>query len=121
MKRRAGQDYFHQPCSAHLDAACAIYDQRPQRCRLFNCRQLLLVTAGEISEDAALEKIHNARRRAMHVDVLIHRIAETNPRRALAQRCANALTTAERTPSHDELEAAMQALETLLETDFRVK
>jgi hypothetical protein len=49
------------------------------------------------------------------------RVAETNPNRALAQRCANALTTSERTPLHDELTSVMRELETLLENDFRVK
>ena len=48
-------------------------------------------------------------------------IAETNPNRALAQRCANALTTHDRTPHHDELESAMRELESLLDREFRVK
>ncbi len=120
IKHKKGSSFFLQPCAAYRDSRCAIYDQRPQRCRLFNCRQLLRVAAGEITEASALEKIHEARARAEHVNTLIARVAETNPNRALAQRCANALTAPERTPAHDELDAAMQELETLLERDFRV-
>lgn len=119
-KRKKGRVFFLQPCPAHREDRCAIYEQRPARCRLFNCRQILRVAAGEITEAAALEKIREARTRAANVDALIRRVAETNPGRALAQRCANALTTPERTPLHDELESAMQKLEALLENDFRV-
>jgi len=119
IKHRGGTPHFLQPCAAHQSARCTIYDQRPARCRLFHCRQLQRLSAGETTEAAALEKIQPARRRVDHVDTLIRRLAETNPHRALAQRCANALTTAEQTPTHHELAAAMQDLETLLAADFR--
>jgi Fe-S-cluster containining protein len=120
IKRRGGPPHFLQPCMAHRDSQCAIYEQRPARCRLFNCRQLLRLETGEITEAVALEKIHDARRRVARVNTLIHSVAETNPNRGLAQRCANALTTDEITPTHRELEAAMRDLELLLEADFRV-
>jgi hypothetical protein len=121
IKRRGHAPHFLQPCTAHRDSCCTIYDQRPQRCRLFNCRQLIGVMAGDITESAALEKIHDAKSRTARVENLIEQITETNPRRALAQRCANALTTDVRTPFHDELESAMSELESLLKTEFRVE
>jgi uncharacterized protein len=120
IKRRGGQSFFRQPCSAHRETSCTIYDQRPARCRLFNCRQLLRVETGETTETLALEKIHDARTRVARVNTLIHRTGETNPARGLAQRCANALTVPARTPLHDELESAMRELEAFLEKDFRV-
>ncbi len=120
IKRKKGQAFFRQPCSAYRGSLCAIYEQRPVRCRLFACRQLLRVQTGEVTEASALEKIHEARARTAKINALIHQVAETNPMRALAQRGANALTTSEKTPLHDELEAAMHDLETLLEMDFRV-
>ena len=120
-KRQKGQEFFRQPCPAHDGAACAIYGRRPVRCRLFNCRQILRVAIGSTTEARAMEKIGEARGLAGRVNALIGRIAETNPNRALAQRCANALTTSDRTPLHDELESAMRKLEALLETEFRME
>jgi hypothetical protein len=119
IKRRGGA-HFLQPCSAHQNSCCTIYDQRPTRCRLFNCRQLLRVGTGEISEAMALDKIREAREQIHRVNALMHRTGETNPNRGLAQRCANALTAPVRTPLHNELETAMSELEELLQNNFRV-
>ncbi len=119
IKRRGGA-HFLQPCAAHRHASCAIYDERPARCRAFNCRQLLRLETGEITESMAFEKIRNTRARVDRVNALIRHCSDTNPARGLAQRCANALTTPLRTPHHDDLEAAMRDLETVLEKDFRV-
>lgn len=120
IKRRQGAQYFHQPCAAHADARCAIYEHRPARCRLFSCRQLQRVAAGEVSESTARETIREARVRVARVNRLADRITATNPRRALAQRCANALTGAPEEPAN-ELRAAQRELEDLLDRDFRVE
>ncbi|MFZ4777531.1 MAG: YkgJ family cysteine cluster protein [Terrimicrobiaceae bacterium] len=120
MKRKKGVEFFLQPCPAHCGSRCTIYEDRPARCRHFQCRQLLRVAAGEISEGSALEKIQEAREAVARINLLISRVAETNPNRGLAQRCANALTTADRTPLHDELDSAMRGLEALLEKEFRI-
>jgi len=121
IKRKAGREYFLQPCSAHRDCLCAIYAERPQRCRLFNCRQLLRLAAGETTEAAALEKIEEARRLSDRVEVLIGKAGGGNPNRSLSQRSANALTTAEWCPVHDVLQALMEELEALLAREFRVE
>ena len=120
IKRKAGREFFLQPCAAYRECRCAIYDRRPERCRLFNCRQLLRVTEDAAAETSALEKIAEARSLVSRVNALINRLAETNPNRALAQRCANALTTSDWTPLHDELQATMRELETQLARDFRL-
>ena len=127
LRRRKGVEFFLQPCSAHREedgkCSCAIYEDRPLRCRRFNCRQIEGVEAGTFSEDSALEKIREARKRVARVNELIARTGETNPARSLAHRVANALTLptgAERTPQHDELDAAMRLLEELLGKEFRV-
>ncbi len=121
VKRKKGDVFFHQPCTAHCGSGCTIYDDRPARCRLFQCRQLLAVEAGGVSESTALEKIHEALLLAARINELIDRIAETNPLRSLAQRCANALTTDEWTPLHQELDSTMHNLEALLQKEFRVE
>jgi len=124
IKRRRDAQFFHQPCRAHRDGSCTIYAQRPQRCRLFACRQLLGVAAGETTEAVALEKIREARARVARVNALLDRVAETNPRRALAQRYANAMTgpvEGDAIPARAELVVAMRELEALLARDFRTE
>ncbi len=121
IKRRSGDIFFHQPCPAHNGCSCGIYEQRPARCREFNCRLVIRVSAGKASEEMALEAIGEARALVVRVNALIGRLAETNPNRGLAQRCANALTASELTPLHHELAATMQRLEELLVKEFRVE
>ena len=57
LKRKKGNHYILQPCPAFCGSHCSIYESRPERCRLFECRQLKSVAAGEITEDAALDRI----------------------------------------------------------------
>ncbi len=118
-KRRRDETFFHQPCPAHCGNHCAIYDDRPTRCRAFDCRLLQRVATNDITEADARAKITEARRQANEVENLIEQITETNPHRSLAHRAANALTTDTPTPTHSKLERALQTLETNLETNFR--
>ncbi len=128
LRTKKGVSFFLQPCSFHQETdsqcSCRIYDQRPSRCRAFNCRQLQELSAGRISEEEALTKIHAARTAVAQVNSLIVQIGESNPNRSLAHRVAHALTLPdkkdERTSLHDELEITMKALEALLEKEFRV-
>ena len=130
VRRKKGVEFFLQPCSAHSPknqesgaCSCAIYAERPTRCRLFNCRQILSVESGAASEAEAMDKIRNARSQVARVNELIDRIGESNPARSLAHRVANALTLLEgssRTALHDELDTAMRELEAFLATEFRV-
>lgn len=127
LRRRKGVEFFFQPCTAHRvegDAcSCTIYADRPARCRVFNCRQILGVERGAIAPAAAADKIREARTLVARVHRLMDHVGETNPGRSLAHRVANALTLAEgaeRTPLHDELEGALRKLEEFLTREFRV-
>jgi Fe-S-cluster containining protein len=127
LRRKKGVEFFLQPCSAHREkeglCSCLIYDQRPMRCRQFNCKQILAVTGGTSTETAALENIRTARARVNRVLSLMAQVGETNPNRSLAHRVANALTLppgTERTLLHNQLDTAMKELESLLEREFRV-
>lgn len=128
LRSKKGVSFFLQPCSFHRETegacSCKIYDQRPSRCRAFNCRQLLAVSSGTITEAEALEKIQAARIRVAQVNDLIAQMGESNLNRSLSQRVAHALTLpnkeAERTPLHQELEDSMKELEAILEKEFRV-
>jgi len=121
IKIKKGQPYFLQPCPAHERNCCRIYEDRPLRCRIFNCQQLLRLSSGQATEAQALSKIQEARRQVDHVNQLIGHLSETNPRRGLTQRCAQALQTDGKTPRHTELEMAMEKLALYLENEFRVK
>jgi hypothetical protein len=120
IKRKRTETFFHQPCPAHTNGSCTIYPDRPTRCRAFDCRQLLQVATGEITEAQALATIQAARTQVQKVTHLIDQIAETNPARNLSHRAANALTTDNATPAHTALQIAHRNLETFLDANFRV-
>lgn len=121
IKIKKGRSYFLQPCPAHERNHCRIYEDRPFRCRVFSCQQLLRLFSGESTEAQALSRIQEARNQINHVNHLIDQLSETNPKRGLAQRCAQALQTDTMTPVHTELETAMGKLALFLENEFRVK
>src|SRR4051812_31950867 len=86
LKRKNKQNYILQPCPAYKGSQCSIYQYRPERCRLFECRQLKRVGAGEISESAALEKIRDVQRRVEVVNELMAQAGATNVKRPLSKR-----------------------------------
>ncbi|MEI8294379.1 MAG: YkgJ family cysteine cluster protein [bacterium] len=123
-KRRDGELQFLQPCPAHEGTCCRIYADRPQRCRAFDCRQLLAFAAGEISEAEAMEKIGEARRHSDRVRELLGRLGDERRHRPLAVRCAGIFTppldpAPEAEALRGDLRDAMSALESLLQREFR--
>jgi len=127
LKRKNRQDYILQPCPAHREGQCSIYLQRPERCRLFECRQLQRVAAGEIPEAAALEKIREVQRRVAQLDGLSRR-ADGRPRKGpLARRCETTLVEPfdptmqpELVQEREELARGLHELDAILDADFRV-
>ena len=127
LKRKKGAHYILQPCPAWQDSQCSIYLARPERCRVFECRQLQRVAAGEITEAAALEKIRAVQRQVAQVNALLARAGGTNPKRPLAKRCEKAMAEpldASSDPAaialHEALTHAMQELNAVLDADFRL-
>lgn len=55
-----------QPCPAFnfKNCRCAIYAERPARCRKFECKQLRIVRAGEAKAQSALKRIRAAKKLA---------------------------------------------------------
>jgi Fe-S-cluster containining protein len=121
LKRKPGVTTFRQPCSAHQNHQCTIYENRPSRCRLFNCQQLLRVASGEITQSVAQETISSTRKRINHVVERIERLTETNPNQGLAQRFSVALANTAPSSERADLEAAMCELQAILEKEFRVR
>ena len=120
LKRKPGLTTFRQPCSAHQNNQCAIYEDRPQRCRLFNCQQLLRVASGEITQSVAQETIASTREKRSQVVEKIERLTETNPKQGLTQRFAVALANTAPSLERTELETEMSELQKILEKEFRV-
>src|SRR5450759_2248587 len=93
LKRKRGQHYLLQPCPAFQGTHCSIYASRPERCRLFECRQLQRVNAGEITEAMALEKIREVKRRVGEVNDFLGQTGETTDlRKPLMKRCEKVLS-----------------------------
>lgn len=128
LKRKRGQNYILQPCPAFRESQCSIYTARPERCRLFECRQLQRVAAGEVTEAMAREKISEARQLVGEITALLLRSGGTNSKHPLSKRCETAMAVP-LDPSSDEatvktrnqLTRAMQALDALLDHDFRIE
>ena len=125
-KRKRAEQFILQPCPAHQESKCAIYEQRPERCRLFECRLLKRVAAREIDEPEAREKIREAVERAADVNRLLDAAGKSDPKKPLAKRYEK--ITAEPVEGssdpkaialREQLTLAMQELEELLDNDFR--
>lgn len=127
LKRKSRGDMILQPCPAYRDHCCSIYAQRPQRCRLFECRQLRQLATGEITEAMALEKIRGVQARAARLDVLSRRADGSARKGPLSKRCETALaepfdatTQPELLGQREELARGLAELDAILDEDFRV-
>jgi len=127
VKRKRGQGHIVQPCPAHRDAQCAVYAGRPERCRVFECRQLQRVASGEITETMAREKIGEAARLVAQVNALLLRAGGTNENRALSKRCEQAMSgpmnaspDAAAAEIRATLASAKRKLDALLDQEFRI-
>ena len=127
LKRKKGANYILQPCPAFCGTHCSIYAARPERCRLFECRQLKRVASGEITEATALERIREVQSRVAEIEELLQKSGGTNPKRPLSKRYEKA-TAEPLDESADSfalelrhrLTLAMHELDALLEREFRI-
>ena len=126
LKRKRKHDHILQPCPAHRDCQCAIYQDRPERCRLFECRQLQRISAGDLTEAAAAAKIREALDRVGRLLTLFRLAGESNSKGPLTIRYEKILATP-LDPAAGEAAAALRAriilemceFEALVETEFR--
>jgi len=86
-----------QPCPAFnaADCKCALYAERPARCRKFECKQLLAVRAGNKTVEVALRRIHEARRLAAEVEKLLMELGFNDPRLPFSKRFQRCQRSAE--------------------------
>jgi len=124
IKRTDSNVYCIQPCNAHLTGGCAIYEDRPLRCREFECKQLLAIQKGELTEQHARQNIARARALEERVSGLLLLAGEERTGKAFAQRYAAAFTppldpSPEAVLVRSQLQTAMQDLEAFLSLHFR--
>jgi hypothetical protein len=111
-----------QPCAALRGRRCTIYEHRPKCCRTFECRLLQEVRRGAVSVEQAKEQIAEALNRIGRVKDLLAQLGQDDGL-PLAESCAEALAEdADADPEvnrrRDELEAAMSAVEGLIQKTF---
>jgi Fe-S-cluster containining protein len=91
-KKGRGKLAFAQPCACFDGKLCKIYDDRPKRCRLFECGLLKKVEADELSADAALKKISEAKILVKKVRGLLRSLGGNDERLSLTKRYAQAMS-----------------------------
>ncbi len=127
LKRKRGHDCILQPCPAYRGSRCSIYAARPERCRIFECRQLKRLAAGEITEAVALGAIQEVQRRVSEIDALLNRAGRTNSKKPIAIRCEKIMaepvdfSDPEMAALRQDLASAMEELDATLDRDFRVQ
>jgi len=80
-----------QPCPAWIEASCAIYRQRPEHCRNFDCALLQKVISARTTPERALNIIRSCRRKAEKVRSLLRQLGDRNERAAVRTRFCNTL------------------------------
>lgn len=126
LKRKDGEFLFLQPCNAHRNNACSIYSDRPERCRIFSCRQLSALERGETTEEDAIGRINTARRLSDRIRQLFSLLGDERTARSFATRYAGIFTppldpSCEAMALRDELQASMSELKSVLARDFYPK
>lgn len=127
LKRKQGQNYILQPCPAFREQRCAIYAARPERCQVFECRQLKRLAAGEITEAMAAETIAVAQRQVATLNQLLAQAGKTDRKRPLSKRCEKIMAEPLVIEADEaaaavrrQLTQARQALDVFLDQEFRL-
>ena len=95
---------FAQPCACFDGKLCGIYQDRPKRCRLFECGLLKKVDAGELTAGAALKKISEAKRHAEKVRALLRSLGQSDEQMALTHRYTEVMSGPMDFSNEDEAE-----------------
>ena len=124
LQTRGKLTRFPQPCSCLEGKLCRIYEDRPTRCRTFECRLLQRSQAGEVSEHAALKSIRNARQCAEKVRRILRELGDTDESIPLSRRYQRMmrrpidLADQETSDLRGELMMAVAELTAVLEREF---
>jgi len=92
LEKKGRHRAFAQPCACFDGTLCQIYNERPKRCRTFECGLLKRVQAGELGADAALETIAQAKHQVKKVCELLRCTGSDDERLALSKRYGRAMS-----------------------------
>jgi Fe-S-cluster containining protein len=116
---------FAQPCACFDGKLCGIYDDRPKRCRTFECGLLKKVGADELSPAVALKKISEAKILVKKVREKLRSLGQNDGRLALTKRYAQVMGAPIDLSDHEgaselrgELMLAVNDLMQVLQRDF---
>ncbi len=90
-----------QPCSAFLEGRCAVYLNRPDHCRNFDCALLKKVVAGKLAFDRAQRTVRLCREKANKVRQLLRMLGDEEEDVALMTRFRRVLRHCEAHPGDD--------------------
>jgi uncharacterized protein len=91
LDKKGRREAFAQPCDCFDGRLCRIYNERPKRCRKFECGLLMRVQAGELDAAAALEAIARAKQQVERVCELLRGVDSDDRQLALSQRYERAM------------------------------
>jgi Fe-S-cluster containining protein len=92
LAEKGRQQAFAQPCACFDGTLCRNYNDRPKRCRTFECGLLKRVQAGELGADLALKIIAQAKQQVEKVCELLRCTGSDDQRLALSQRYRRAMS-----------------------------
>jgi len=124
LKKKGMKRAFVQPCRCFDGKLCRIYEDRPRRCRTFECGLLKRVQAGEMEAKPALRKIADARQLADKVRRLLRQLGQGDEQLALTKRYAQVmsqpidLSQEDQPELRSQLMLAVNDLMQILQRDF---
>ncbi len=109
---------FKQPCPA-FNSHCSVYEQRPQVCQKFRCKQLLRKDRGQPLHEG-FAKISRARAMQAELAALLPKPGEDKPSLAEVKRQLRSLATPEARRTHLNFVLLATQYEMFLRTHFLV-
>jgi hypothetical protein len=118
LSRKKREPYFRQPCDFLEECTCSIYESRPLRCRLFECRQIHLLADKKVSERDVVQAIEAAKEKVKNVEALLAQAGNSSISLPLSERYDQAMASA---GADENLKVAMESLQQILNANFRTE
>ncbi len=94
---------FLQPCPAFRGQHCAIYSERPLKCREFHCGLLAAVAQGQMTLARAQAEIRETQRQVARIEAWLAQLGHPGSGQSLSRRCRQCLAAA-----HDNSDEAVE-------------
>jgi Fe-S-cluster containining protein len=126
LRRKGKRQIFTQPCACLDGRSCRIYQNRPARCRTFDCQVLRRSFTRELNRSQALRLIARARKYTGEVERLLSKLGNRNHAEPLNRRYSSVIAepvdlTADSSATwrlRGDLMRAAEKLAALIATEF---